>query len=99
MLRDACENGDQQTRLEVGAHLHGILLMTVSSGVPFLMRSSLIAFFHRHVFPLASSDDVIINPSLMDVLATADDFLVHQTRLEDEGRLEITSLGTPQGGE
>lgn len=87
VLREARENGDQRTCLEVGAHLHRILLMTVSFGVPFLMRSSLIAFFHRHIFPLASSNDVIINPSLMDLLTTADNFLVHLTRLEDEGVL------------
>jgi len=97
VLRDARENGDQQTCLEVGAHLHGILLMTVSSGVPFLMRSSLIAFFHRHVFPLASSADVIINPSLMDMLATADDFLVHRTRLEDEGEVGDQQPGDTSG--
>jgi len=97
VLRDARENGDQQTCLEVGAHLHGILLMTVSSGVPFLMRSSLIAFFHRHVFPLASSADVIINPTLMDMLATADDFLVHRTRLEDEGEVGDQQPGDTSG--
>lgn len=93
VLRDARENGDQWTCLEVGAHLHNILLMTVSFGVPFLIRSSLIAFFHRHVFPLASSTDVIINPSLMDLLATADDFPVHLTRLEDEGVVRDQQLG------
>lgn len=97
VLRDARENGDQQTCLEVGAHLHCILLMTVSSGVPFLMRTSLLAFFHRHVFPLASTADVIINPSLMDMLATADDFLVHQTRLEDEGEVGDHQLGDTSG--
>ncbi|PWB29862.1 hypothetical protein DCO49_00400 [Stenotrophomonas sp. SPM] len=85
VLRDARENGDQCTCLEVGAHLHRILLMTVSFGVPFLLRSSLITFFHRHIFPLAGSCDVVINPSLMELQVSADDFLVHLTRLEDEG--------------
>ncbi|WP_158684136.1 hypothetical protein [Stenotrophomonas sp. MYb57] len=93
VLREALENSDQRTCLEVGAHLHNILLMTVSFGVPFLIRTSLIAFFHRHIFPLASSIDVIINPSLADLLATADDFLVHLTRLEDDGGLGDQRLG------
>lgn len=93
VLREAREIGDQRTCLEVGAHIHRILVMTVSSGVPFLMRFSLIAFFHRHIFPLASSTDVIINPSLMDLLTTADDFLVHLTQLEDAGDLGDQQLG------
>jgi len=94
VLRDARENGDQWTCLEVGAHLHNILLMTVSFGIPFLIRASLITFFHRHVFPLASSTDVIINPSLMDLFAASDDFLIHLMRLEDDG-----VVGDPRPGD
>lgn len=97
VLRDARENSDQETCLEVGAHLHNILLMTVSFGVGFLIRSSLVSFFYRHVFPLASSADVIINPSLRDLLATADDFLIYLTRLEDEGVIGDQQLGDTSG--
>lgn len=93
VLRDALQDGDPETCLESGAHLHSILLMATAFGTLFQIRYSLMAFFHRHVFPLAGVRGIIINPSLTELIGSADAFLDYMLDLEDDGVINYAAPG------
>lgn len=88
LLREAAEQGPSEQCLKIGAAVHRILLMSLCFTPLHSIRYSLLTYFHRYVFPLAASTDVVIHTPVEELINTLVDFGHYILILEDCGVLE-----------
>ncbi|MEN1929405.1 hypothetical protein WCE37_10485 [Luteimonas sp. MJ250] len=93
LLKEACEAGDSKQRFRVGLSLHRILLMTCVSTPVLSYRLPLIAYFSLFVFPLASSDSLVIDVPINEFYEMTSLLSAYVAILEDHGVIRGENAG------
>jgi hypothetical protein len=93
LLKEACDVGDSEQRFRVGESLHRILLMTCISAPVSSYRLPLIAYFSLFVFPMASSDSLVIDVPIVEFYEMTTLLNAYVAILEDHGVIRCENAG------